>query len=153
MLIPDCISHAGTQKERVPEEGEIGVCSMTIHFSRRSIIWQKKHATCKFLYTIRMRGAKKRGSLRRAKLACVRWSFIFDEDQLFNKKHAKCKFLYTARMPGPKKRGSLMRAKLACSRWPFTFYMRFRRSPWAPTRSTRFRQPDRFALTGRISRG
>ena len=32
MLIPDCISHAGTQKERVPEEGGIGVFPMTLHF-------------------------------------------------------------------------------------------------------------------------
>ena len=75
-----------------------------------------KHAKYEFLYTFRMRVAKKRGSLRRAKLACSRRSFIFDEEQLLNKKHAKCKFLYTIRMRGPKKRGSPRRAKLACSR-------------------------------------
>ena len=46
MRIPDCISHAGTQKERVPEEGGIGVCSMTIHFWQKWIIKQK---TCKML--------------------------------------------------------------------------------------------------------
>ena len=32
MLILDCISHAGCQKERVPEEGKIGVFPMTVHF-------------------------------------------------------------------------------------------------------------------------
>ena len=35
----------------------------------------------------------------------------------------------------------------------FTFYMRFRRPPRATPSPTRFRQPDRCALTGRISLG
>ena len=44
MQIPIYNSHAGTQKERVPEEGGIGVFPMTIHFRQRLIILQK---TCK----------------------------------------------------------------------------------------------------------
>ena len=32
MRIPDCISHARRQKESVPEEAEIGVCSMICNF-------------------------------------------------------------------------------------------------------------------------
>ena len=32
MQIPIYSSHAGTQKERVPEEAEIGVCSMICYF-------------------------------------------------------------------------------------------------------------------------
>ena len=32
----------------------------------------------------------------------------------------------------------------------FEFHMRLRRSPGARDRATRFRQPDRYALTGRI---
>ena len=35
----------------------------------------------------------------------------------------------------------------------FEFRMRLRRPPGATTSPTRFRQPDRCALTGRISRG
>ena len=49
--------------------------------------------TCKKLIPIlfRMRGPKKRGSLRRPHPACSWWPFSFDQEQLFNKKHAKCK--------------------------------------------------------------
>ena len=106
------------------------------------------------LCNLAMRGAKKRRSLTwRPNPACCRWPFNCDNEQLFKKSLQNVKFLYTTRTRGAKKRGSLRRANPACCWWSFTFYMRFRRSPWPPPRSTRFRQPDRCALTGRISRG
>ena len=65
----------------------------------------------------------------------------------------KSEIVITVRIPGPKKEGSLKRAKIAVPRVGFTFYMRFRRPPWPRPSVTRFRLPDRCALTGRIIRG
>ena len=52
-----------------------------------------------------MPAPKKRGSLRRAKLACSRRSVLSDEEQLFNKKQAKFEIpIYISHARPPKER-------------------------------------------------
>ena len=77
--IPIYRTHARTQKERDPKEAKIGGFSKSFDFFTGSRFFQK-HVTFLKAETERMRGAKKRGSLRRPKFACSRRALTFLRD-------------------------------------------------------------------------
>ena len=141
MLIPDCILHARTPKERVPEEAKIGVFPKSSDVFYRFTFFPK---TCNFSKSRDRTHARtqKERVPEEAEIGVFLKSFDFFTGSRFCQKHVTFLKAETERIPEPKKRGSLRRPKLTCSRGALTFLHVHKAPELPPGLITRIRDFD-----------